>query len=191
MTRCKDRRVEAVCAIFGTSPFLVAIFAVAPAAQHVSHRCRTVDCVDLVIPRGPGVPAPITIPAAELIERFSRSSGPGGQSVNTADSRVELQLDVARTAALTERQRERILQALGARAAGGRLTIVASEHRAQHANRVAARERMGRLLVSALAPPPARRRRTTPTKGSQQRRLRAKKIRSQTKAQRGRPDTDS
>lgn len=147
--------------------------------------------MDLRLPPGPGLPAGLVIGNAELTERFSRSSGPGGQSVNTADSRVEVQFDVARSPALSPAQRRRALTALGPRLLDGRLTVVASEHRTQHANRLAARDRLAKLLATALAPPPAPRRPTKPTRGSQQRRLNAKKARSQTKSRRGRPDLDS
>lgn len=143
--------------------------------------------MDLVVPPGPGLPHGLTVPAAELVERFSRSSGPGGQGVNTADSRVELELDVARLTILTEAQRERALHVLGGRLNDGRLVVVASEHRAQRRNRVAARERMAALLRDALAPAPPRRRATRPSAGSVRRRLDAKRRRAETKARRGRP----
>ncbi len=108
--------------------------------------------------------------------------GPGGQSVNTTDSRVELEYDVSASAVLTSTQRARALR----RWPDGRVSIAASEHRSQHRNRVAARERLAELLREALAPPPPPRRATRPTRGSKERRLRAKKERAQTKALRGR-----
>ena len=145
---------------------------------------------DLAVPPGPGLPDGLVIPAAELVERFSRSSGPGGQSVNTSDSRVELEYDVAASGALNETQRRRAVAALASRLADGRLVVDASEHRSQHRNRVAARERLAELLREALAPPPPPRRPTRPTKGSQRRRLEAKKQRGQTKALRGRVRED-
>jgi ribosome-associated protein len=141
---------------------------------------------DLTVPPGPGLPDGLTIPAGELVERFSRSPGPGGQSVNTSDSRVELVLDVAATTVLTDGQRRRALQRLAGQLVDGTVVITASEHRSQHRNRVAARERLAELLRTALAPPPPPRRATRPTKGSQQRRLDAKKQRGRTKALRGR-----
>ncbi|MGG5260203.1 alternative ribosome rescue aminoacyl-tRNA hydrolase ArfB [Phycicoccus avicenniae] len=147
--------------------------------------------MDLVIPPGPGVPQGITIPAADLVERFSRSSGPGGQGVNTADSRVELELDLAATPHLTEAQRRRALTALGTRLVDGRLVVAASEHRQQRRNRVAARDRMAALLREALAPPPPARRATRPTRGSVRRRLDAKRRRGETKAARGRPSPEA
>jgi len=148
--------------------------------------------MDLVVPPGPGVPHGLTVPAADLVERFSRSSGPGGQGVNTADSRVEVELDVVAFEGFTDTQRLRVLRALDPRLVGGRLLVVAaSEHRQQRRNRVAARERMADLLRGAMAPPPAPRRATRPTRGSTERRLAAKKRRGATKAGRGRPASDT
>ena len=130
----------------------------------------------------------VEVPAGELAWRFSRSSGPGGQSVNTADSRVELSLDLAGSPSIPERLRERLLQRLEHRVVGGVLTVAASEYRSQHRNRDAARARMAELLTEASAPPPPRRRPTRPTRGSKERRLAGKKRRSDTKALRRRPD---
>jgi ribosome-associated protein len=123
----------------------------------------------------------VVIPERELAWRFSRSSGPGGQSVNTADSRVELSLDVARTSALGPIQRARVLERLSRRLVDGVLTVRASEHRSQLRNREAALERMARILADALAPPPPRRRPTKPRRGAVERRLADKKRRSRTK----------
>jgi ribosome-associated protein len=130
----------------------------------------------------------IEIPEAELRWRFSRSSGPGGQSVNTTDSRVELSFDVAATSALSQPLRERVLSRLAGRLVDGVLTIAASEYRSQHRNREAARTRLASVLDGALAPPDAPRRPTRPTRGAQRRRLEKKTRRSQTKALRRRPD---
>jgi ribosome-associated protein len=141
---------------------------------------------DLRLPPGPGLPDGLVIPAVELVERFSRSPGPGGQSVNTSDTRVELEYDVGASPALTPRQRERATVPLAGRLTEGRLVVVASEHRSQHRNRVAARERLAELLGSALAPPPPPRRPTKPTRGAQRRRLEAKRQRGETKSLRGR-----
>lgn len=105
------------------------------------------------MPPGPGIPAGLVVPAGELTEQFSRAGGPGGQGVNTTDSRVQLSLDLATTSALTDRQRERAAR-LSTRLVGTTLTVDASEHRAQRRNRSAARERMAALLREALAPPP-------------------------------------
>ena len=132
------------------------------------------------------VNARLAIPEAELRERFSRSSGPGGQGVNTADSRVELIFDVAGSRAIPEQLRERMLERLRGRLVDGCVTVVASEHRNQLANRKAARERLAQLLREAAAPPPAKRRPTRPTRGSQERRLMAKKARGEVKRGRAR-----
>jgi ribosome-associated protein len=129
----------------------------------------------------------VLVPAQELAWRFSRSSGPGGQSVNTADSRVELVFDVRRSRSLPEPVRNRILARLANRLVDGRVTVTASEYRSQHRNREAARTRLVELLTEASAPPPAARRATRPTRGSKERRLSAKARRSQTKALRRRP----
>jgi ribosome-associated protein len=145
---------------------------------------------DLEITPGPGLPSGLVIPAAELVERFSRSSGPGGQSVNTADSRVELEYDVAASTVLSETQRARALANLASRLVEGKLVIDASEHRSQHRNRVAARERLADLLRAALAPPPPPRRPTRPSRRARQRRLDAKRQRGETKALRGRVRDD-
>ena len=122
-----------------------------------------------------------TIPEAELSERFSRSSGPGGQGVNTTDSRVELSYDVARAASLPDHLRARVLDRLQSRLIDGVVTVVASEHRSQLRNREAARERLAQLLREAAAPPPPRRRPTRPTLGSKKRRLEDKKRRGEIK----------
>lgn len=145
---------------------------------------------DLVLPPGRGMPDGLVIPAGELSERFSRSSGPGGQGVNTTDSRVELSWDVAGATSLSELQRARLLRRLAARIAGGTVVIVASEHRSQRQNRTAARLRLAALVSEALAPPPPARRATRPSRAAQQRRLEAKRRRSQVKANRGRPVAD-
>ena len=126
----------------------------------------------------------VVVPAAALSWRFSRSSGPGGQGVNTADSRVELSVAPGELPGLTDSQRARLAQRLGDRLVDGVLTIAASEHRQQLRNRQAARERMAAVLRAALAPPPPARRRTKPTRGSKERRIEAKKQRGQLKKQR-------
>ncbi|SDQ06445.1 alternative ribosome rescue aminoacyl-tRNA hydrolase ArfB [Quadrisphaera sp. DSM 44207] len=130
------------------------------------------------------VTASLLVPAAELRWRFSRSSGPGGQGVNTADSRVELSLAPLQLPGLTDAQRHQLASRLGGRLVDGVLTVTASEHRSQLRNRTAARERMADLLRAALAPPPPARRRTRPTRGSSERRLRAKRQRSELKRSR-------
>ncbi|MDT7782389.1 MAG: ribosome-associated protein [Pseudonocardiales bacterium] len=128
----------------------------------------------------------LVIPASELRERFSRSGGPGGQGVNTADSRVELSFDLAASPSVPEHLKRRMLDRLEGRLVDGVLTIAASEHRAQLQNRAAARERLAAILRSAAAPPPPMRRPTKPTKGSQERRIAGKKRRAETKRGRGR-----
>ncbi len=128
----------------------------------------------------------LTIPAAELRWRFSRSSGPGGQGVNTTDSRVELSWDVESSAVLAPALKRRARERLGARLIDGVLTVSASESRAQLHNRRLAADRLATLLISALAPPRPPRRPTKPTRGSIERRLLAKKRRSELK--RGRRD---
>lgn len=140
-------------------------------------------------PHRPGlrVTAGLTIPESELSWRFSRSSGPGGQGVNTADSRVELLWDAAASGSLSPLQRERVLERLGGRLVDGVLTIAASEHRAQLRNRDAARARLAALVGDALRPPSPKRRPTTPSRGAKERRLKAKQHRTDIKQLRRRP----
>jgi ribosome-associated protein len=126
----------------------------------------------------------VVVPAAALNWRFSRSSGPGGQGVNTADSRVELSVAPLELPGLSDAQLQRLAERLGTRLVDGVLTIAASEHRKQLRNRRAARARMAAVLRAALAPPVRARRRTKPTRGSQERRIEAKKRRGQLKKQR-------
>ena len=133
---------------------------------------------------GLAVTGSVVVPAGALNWRFSRSSGPGGQGVNTADSRVELSVAPLEIPGLTEHQQARLAGRLGTRLVDGVLTIAASEHRQQLRNRQAARERMAAVLRAALAPPAPSRRRTKPTRGSQERRIEAKKQRGQLKKQR-------
>jgi ribosome-associated protein len=120
----------------------------------------------------------LLIPGSELHERFSRSSGPGGQSVNTADSRVELSFDIERSPALPDWARARALERLAGRLAGGVLTVAASEQRSQLANRQAARARLAALVRAAVAPPQRARVPTKPGRGANERRLEAKRNRS-------------
>jgi ribosome-associated protein len=126
----------------------------------------------------------VVVPAAALGWRFSRSSGPGGQGVNTADSRVELSMAPLALPGLGDAQRQRLATRLGDRLVDGVLTVVAAEHRQQLRNRQAARERLAAVLRAALVPPPPARRRTKPTKGSQERRIQAKKQRGALKRSR-------
>jgi ribosome-associated protein len=129
----------------------------------------------------------LVIPEHELSWRFSRSSGPGGQGVNTTDSRVELSYDVARSPALGPVHRARALERLGNRLVDGVLTVAASEHRSQLRNREAAMARLSALMRDAIAPPPKTRRPTKPSRGAQERRIESKKQRGQIKANRRRP----
>jgi ribosome-associated protein len=126
----------------------------------------------------------LVIPAGELNERFSRSSGPGGQSVNTADTRVELSFDIGRSGSLSEPARERALNRLGSRLSDGVLTVTASEQRSQLMNRQAARARLAELLREALAPPPRPRVPTKPSRTARERRMQDKRRRAETKRNR-------
>ncbi len=131
----------------------------------------------------------LTIPAGELAWRFSRSSGPGGQGVNTTDSRVELSWDLAASPVLPPLLRARALERLGGRLVDGVLTITASEHRSQLRNREAAEARLVAVVQQAITPPPRTRRPTRPTKGATERRIAEKKRRGQVKRNR-RGDAD-
>jgi ribosome-associated protein len=127
----------------------------------------------------------LVIPAGELRERFSRSSGPGGQGVNTADTRVELSFDIARSPALPEYARVRALDNLRGRVGeDGVITVVASEQRSQLLNRRAARGRMANLIREAIAPPPAPRVATRPSRRAKERRVADKRRRSAVKRNR-------
>jgi ribosome-associated protein len=129
----------------------------------------------------------VAIPVAELEFRASRASGPGGQGVNTTDSRVELRFDLASSPSLTPEAKERALRRLGPRLdSHGVLRVVAQAQRSQLANRRAAMERFAELLAAALATPRARRP-TRPTRASTARRVESKRRRSATKRLRDRP----
>jgi ribosome-associated protein len=132
----------------------------------------------------------LTVPSAELGWRFSRSSGPGGQHVNTSDSRVQLTWSIVESAAIGDDQREILLERLGRRLVAGAVTVTVSEQRSQLRNRETALENLAGLVRDALAPPAAQRRPTRPTRGSKRRHLAAKKQRSATKQQRQRPTGD-
>lgn len=129
----------------------------------------------------------LTIPAGELGWRFSRSSGPGGQHVNTSDSRVELTWNVVESAVLSESQRERLLSRFEHRLVAGSVTVTSSEQRSQLRNREIALEKLANLVRGALAPDAPKRRATKPTRGSKRRHLAAKTRRSETKKLRQRP----
>ena len=136
------------------------------------------------------VSSALTIPAAELQWKFSRSSGPGGQHVNTSDSRVQLTWNVDDSTSVSDEQRDILLSRLGGRLVAGAITVTVAEQRSQLRNREVALEKLGDILRGALAPPAALRRATTPTRGSARRHLAAKKRRSETKQQRQRPTGD-
>ncbi|QHO68673.1 alternative ribosome rescue aminoacyl-tRNA hydrolase ArfB [Marisediminicola antarctica] len=132
----------------------------------------------------------LTIPAAELGWRFSRSSGPGGQHVNTSDTRVELSWSVADSAVLSESERMLLLGRLARRLVDGVVTVSASEQRSQLRNREIALAKLADLVAAGLAPDAAPRRPTTPTRGSNRRRLAAKGQRAVTKQTRRRPPAE-
>ena len=123
----------------------------------------------------------VVVPESELLWRFSRSSGPGGQGVNTSDSRVELRLDVASTTALSPYLRARALERLGPRLVDGVVTVSASEQRSQWQNRLAAERKLAELLAEAIAPPPRPRVATRPSASARRRRVDDKKRRGQIK----------
>lgn len=145
---------------------------------------------DLVLRPRRGLPQGLVVPDAELVESFSRASGPGGQGVNTTDSRVELRWDVTASAALTAVQRDRLLERLAARLSDGVLVLVASEQRSQWQNRAAARARLAHLVAEALEPPSPPRRATRPSRAARARRVDAKRRRGDLKGTRRRPGDD-
>jgi ribosome-associated protein len=131
----------------------------------------------------------VVVPEAELLWRFSRSSGPGGQGVNTSDSRVELSVDIASTSALSPMLRERALDRLADRLVDGVLTVSASEQRSQWQNRLAAERKLADVLAAAIAAPPRPRVATRPSASARRRRVDEKKLRGETKRlRRGQPD---
>ena len=123
----------------------------------------------------------VSIPRGELTWRFSRSSGPGGQSVNTSDSRVELRFDLAGTQAVPQPLKDRALRRLAVRLVDGVLMVTAAEHRSQLQNRRAAEARLVALLAAAIAPPGPARRATRPTRTAVERRLDSKRRHGQNK----------
>lgn len=133
------------------------------------------------------VGATVVIPAAELSWRFSRSGGPGGQAVNTSDTRVELSYDIGRTTALEPALRARALDRLAGRLVDGVLTVSASEYRSQLRNREAAERRLVEILTEVMAPPRRPRRPTQPSRAARARRVEQKKRRSDVKRLRRRP----
>jgi ribosome-associated protein len=127
------------------------------------------------------VTAGVTIPGHELRWRFSRASGPGGQHVNTSDTRASLSWDLDATSALSPRQRDRARRRLAGDLVDGVVTVTASERRSQRRNREAARERLAAIIAAAIAPPPPVRRPTGPSPAARRRRVEDKKRRSDVK----------
>lgn len=129
----------------------------------------------------------VRIPDHELEFRASRSGGPGGQGVNTTSSKIELRFDVDGSSALSPRDKALVHERLGNRITDdGILILQSSEQRSQHRNREAAVSRFQALLREAIEPP-KRRRETRPTRASKERRLKAKRIRSEKKGLRKPP----
>lgn len=127
------------------------------------------------------VSASIVIPQQELLWRFSRASGPGGQGVNTTDSRAELVFDLANTVALAPELKSRAMARLEGRLSGGQISVAAAEYRSQLRNRHAARTRLAALLAEAVAAPQRARRPTKPSRAAVARRLADKTRRAQVK----------
>jgi len=132
----------------------------------------------------------LTIPSAELSWHFTRSTGPGGQHVNTSDSRVELSWSISASRSLSAWQRQRLLDKFATRLIAGTIVVKASEERSQWRNRQIAMEKLGRLVDQGLRPDAPQRKATKPTRGSQRRRLNAKSNRSVTKQLRRKPGQD-
>jgi ribosome-associated protein len=133
----------------------------------------------------------MVIPSAELQWRFSRASGPGGQGVNTTDSRVELVWDLDASSVLGPFRKVLLKERLGSKIANGCLRVVVAEERSQWQNRQKALHRMGELLREGLQPPPRSRKATRPGRGAVKRRLDTKKKRGDLKRQRrSRPSLD-
>ena len=133
----------------------------------------------------------LVIPSKELKWRFSRSSGAGGQGVNTTDSRVELVFDIYRSSVIGPFHKQRLLERLKSRCVNGCLKIVAKEERSQYQNRQLALAHLADLLREGLKPPLKERKATKPTRASQKRRVVAKKHRSALKKKRqSKPSTE-
>ena len=132
----------------------------------------------------------VAIPFDELEFRVSRSSGPGGQGVNTTDSRVELRFDLAGTSSIPPDAKQRALHRLASRLdSAGRLRVVAQTQRSQLLNRREATERLAAMLAAAITPPRTRRP-TRPTAAARARRAESKRRRASTKRLRQRPPPD-
>ncbi len=128
----------------------------------------------------------LVIPDSNLTWRTSRAGGPGGQHVNTTDSRVELLFDAEGCAALYPRTKVRLRELAGRRMnAAGVLQLICATHRSQHRNKATLEERLRDLVLEALRPPPPPRRPTKPSRAAKRRRLDAKKQRGAKKKARG------
>ncbi|MGY4643344.1 alternative ribosome rescue aminoacyl-tRNA hydrolase ArfB [Cellulomonas sp. URHB0016] len=129
----------------------------------------------------------VVLPDDALSWRFSRSGGPGGQSVNTADSRAEVLVDLSAVLWVVPEQEERVRERLAPRLRGDVLTVAASEHRSQLRNRESALARVVAILDDALTPPGPPRRATRPSRSSRERRAAGERQRRAVKELRRRP----
>lgn len=133
----------------------------------------------------PNVPGSrLRLPDAELTWRFSRSSGPGGQHVNTSDTRAEVSWDPATSSALSAVERDRVMAALRPRLEAGVVTVASSRYRSQHRNREDARTRLEAMVAAAAAPPAPPRRPTRASRRSRERRRASEQRRAQVKRER-------
>lgn len=135
-------------------------------------------------PNGVVINDRLVLPDAELVWRFGPSGGPGGQHANTANTRAELVFEIATSEVLTEAQRDRLTERYGPR-----IRVACDDHRSQLRNREVAAARLVERVRDGLKVQ-AKRRPTKPSRGSKERRLRAKRARSDTKARRRRPTDD-
>jgi ribosome-associated protein len=130
----------------------------------------------------------ITIPAAEISLAATRSSGPGGQHVNTADTRIQLRWNLAESRALTAADRDLAQRRLAARLTKeGELVLECDQHRSQRRNRAECLRRFAAILRDALRRPTPRKR-TRPTRAARARRLADKRKRGEVKKARRDPD---